>query len=112
MKLQIHIERLVLEGLPLGSHDKLPVQGEVQAELTRLLTEAGLAHELQTGGAIPRLQAAGIAMTRRDKPAELGRRIAGAIHSAIGTAPPSREDRAGRPRLAKPHAGGPKRMSK
>jgi len=109
MKLQIHIERLVLEGLPLGSADKLPVQGAVLAELMRLLTQAGLAHALQTGGAVPSLQGAEITMTRRDKPAELGKRIAGAIHSAIGATPSTLGHQSS---FSKSQGGGVKGMGK
>lgn len=94
MKLEIHIERLVLEGLPVNSAGGHHVQRAVQAELARLLGEAGLAPELQAGGSLPHLKSADIGMTRGDKPAELGQRIAQAVHGAIATK--SRESRAHR----------------
>jgi hypothetical protein len=112
MKLQIHIERLVLEGLSLNSIGCRQAQAAVQAELTRLLIESGLAHELQAGGAVPHRKAAEIAMTRRDKPAEVGKRIAGAIHNAIGTAPSTRGPRSGKPWFSTPHGDGVKGMGK
>jgi hypothetical protein len=37
----LHIERLVLEGLPVGSHDGPLVQAAIEAELARLIGEGG-----------------------------------------------------------------------
>jgi hypothetical protein len=103
MKLQIHIERLVLEGLPVNGAGGHHVQGAVQAELAWLLSQAGLAHELQSGGAVPRLKTAEIAMTRDDKPTELGERIAQAIHGAIAAKSPQPGHRAGKLSISTKH---------
>ena len=98
MKLRIYIERLVLEGLPVNGAGPHHVQDAVRAELERLLSQAGLAHELQGGGVLARLKAAEIAMMRGDTTAELGKRIAQAVHGAIAdtSSPPPRQ-RVGNP---------------
>jgi hypothetical protein len=57
MKLNVHIERLVLEGLPVGGNDGHRVRAAVTAELERLIRAHGVSDTLHTAGAVPAMQA-------------------------------------------------------
>jgi hypothetical protein len=84
MNIRIHIERLILDGLPI-THSQGPlVQAAVEAELTRLLTENGLAGNLQAGGAVPRVRANGMQLAPGSNPAQMGTQIAQSVYSGIG----------------------------
>ena len=84
MNIQLHIERLILDGVTLGPGQRVLVQAAVEAELTRLLAANGLDPTLATGGALPRVQANSIHLAAPSQPANLGNQIAGAVYSGIG----------------------------
>jgi hypothetical protein len=84
MKIHLHIERLVLEGLPTAAHQGAQVQCALERELARLLAVSGLSQELRGGIAVPSLPAAGIEVHRENHAARLGREVARAVHGAIG----------------------------
>lgn len=80
----ISIERLILDGLPLTHAQHPLLQAAIEAELARLLAADGLAHDLQSGGAFPRVPVGSIQLTGHDTPMHLGQQIARAVHSSIG----------------------------
>lgn len=80
--IKVHIERLVLEGLPVGRSQGPLVQAAVQAELSRLLTEGGLGPELAAGGAVPSVPAESIRLGGSG-PGEMGRQIARSVYGGI-----------------------------
>ena len=95
MNINIHIERLILDGLPVTSNQGALVQAAVETELTHLLTEQSLSRS--SAGAVPRLSAGAIQLTQDSKPAQLGQQIARSIHGGLTAAPASpRPTRAGR----------------
>lgn len=84
MTIHLHIERLVLEGLPLEKRHGPQVQAAVEAELARLLAAGGLALELQAAAAVPRRPAEGIQLGNESHPARLGQQIAQSVYGGIG----------------------------
>jgi hypothetical protein len=84
MKIVLHIERLVLDGLPVASTRRVAVGAAVERELTRLLASGGLGAHLAHGGALPRIAAPQIRFARRDRADAMGVRIARAIYGGIG----------------------------
>ena len=84
MKINLHIERIVLDGLPVASHERAIVQLALENELARLLAIGGLSPELAPGGPVPYVAADPIQFTSGAVPAHMGRQIAGAVHSGIG----------------------------
>ena len=82
MNIQLHIDRLVLDGIEVAYSAHPLLQTTVQAELTRLLSANGLAAGLQTGGARPTIYAQPIQLTG-DNPVQLGRQIARAVYGGI-----------------------------
>lgn len=84
MNINVHIERLILDGLPVAHRERPMLQAAVEAELARLLTSEGLAPHLLTGGAIPRLRGGNIQLTSEGDTGQLGRQIAWAVYGGIG----------------------------
>jgi hypothetical protein len=84
MNIHLHIERLILDGMPITNQQGPLVQTAVEAELTRLLTEQGFANSLQAGGALPLLQAQPVQFTPGNSPVQLGTQIAQSVYSGIG----------------------------
>jgi hypothetical protein len=83
MKISVHIEHLILEGLPVARHQGVLVQAAVEAELARLLAEGQLDPQLLSGGAVPRLAANTIQLSPAVNPTRLGQQIAQAVHGGI-----------------------------
>jgi hypothetical protein len=84
ININIHIERLILDGLPISHSQRPMVQAAVEAELARLLTNDGLAPGLQTGGMAPRIPGGDIQLTGDNNPKALGQQIAQAVYGGIG----------------------------
>jgi hypothetical protein len=84
MNIQLHIERLVLDGLPLGPGGGARVQAAVEAELARLLSEGGVADGWLAGGVMPEVRAAPIQLSVGARPAEIGGQIASSVYRSIG----------------------------
>src|SRR6266852_529340 len=86
MNITVHIERLVLEGLPVGSHDAPAVQAAVEAELSRLLSQGGIASSLRRGADLHYLRADSLSLRHCARPVTIGAQIASALHRTIGNA--------------------------
>lgn len=84
MRINLHIERLILEGLPVTSLQGPQLQAAIEKELTRLLALHGLSDELRRGTALPRVRAGTIQLGKDNQPARLGQSIARAVHEGIG----------------------------
>ena len=86
MNINLHIERLILDGLPFEARHRAMLQTEIETELARLLTQNNIAANWQSGGAVPDVRADAIQLTTHDNPAQLGRQIAGSVYGGIGKA--------------------------
>ena len=84
MRVELHIERLVLDGLEVapGQGDRL--RGAVAAELGRLLRQGALAPALAAGGARPHLAGGVLRPAAEGGGARLGRQIARAAYDGLG----------------------------
>lgn len=82
MNINLHIERLVLDGVNLAAGQRHLLQASVETELTRLLTDGGLAPSLARGSALPKLSGSGIQMTTSN-PIQIGRQIAQSVYGGI-----------------------------
>lgn len=79
----LHIERLVLEGLPVGAHEGPLVQAAIEAELVRLFADGALTRAGLQGGAVPLVRAEPMVLTEGRGEA-LGTQIGQAIYGGIG----------------------------
>ena len=84
MSINLHIERLILDGLPVTSSQGPLVQAAVEAQLAHLLRAEGLNPELRAGGALPSVKARNIQMVSDPNPSQLGQQIAQAVYRGIG----------------------------
>jgi hypothetical protein len=84
MKIQVDIERLVLDGIDIPAGQRPLLQAAVEAELARLLTTGGLNPALLSGGATPSLRANVMQWSGGSNPAQLGRQIAQTVYRGIG----------------------------
>ncbi len=84
MNINIHIERLILDGLPIAHNHGPLVQAAVEAELARLLAADGLGPSLQAGGALYRVPGGSIQLMGDGNPNTLGQQIARAVYGGIG----------------------------
>lgn len=84
MSTQVHIERLVLDGIDVPYSQRPQLQAAVEAELARLLAAGGVAPSLRAGGAVDRVPGRAVQLTGDGDPAHLGTQIARAVHGGIG----------------------------
>ena len=83
MNVHLHIDRLVLEGLPVTAAQGPLVQAAVEAELAWLLTDRGLAPGLLAGGALRRTTGTALGMSPDATPGELGTGVARSVHGGL-----------------------------
>lgn len=84
MNINLHIERLVLDGLPVEPHQKSVVEQAVTSELTRLIREGGLSSSFTSGVAVPVITGSNIQLTGNPKPVDIGQQVARAVYGGIG----------------------------
>lgn len=91
MKIEIRIERLILDGLPLAQLDGASIQAAVEAELVRLLADGAEARALAegwgAGAALPRLSAPAISLPATPRPAEIGEQVARSVYGVVARNP-------------------------
>ena len=80
--IQLHIERLILDGLPVSRTDGAVVQAAIETELTRLLTEGGLPRI--SAGSVENISGGRIQLMPETNPTQTGYQIAGALMEGIG----------------------------
>jgi hypothetical protein len=83
MNINLHIDHLVLDGLPLEEGQGGAIQAAVEAELARLLASGDLASALRMGGARASVAGGDIQLTGNHSPAALGRQIGRAVYGGI-----------------------------
>jgi hypothetical protein len=83
MNIKLHIERLVLDGVNIAPEQRHVLQASVETELTRLLTDRGLAPSLAQGVALPRISTSGMQLTSNN-PTQIGQQIAQSVYGGIG----------------------------
>jgi hypothetical protein len=86
MHIELHIERLVLDGVALSSRDRAALTRAVSSELSRLLTN-GLHPDVLSGGAHAAVTGGSIAFDTAAGGGRLGEQIARAVHGGIGITP-------------------------
>lgn len=84
MNINLHIDRLILDGVNITPSQRHLLQASVQTELARLFTEGGMSSGLASGGALPHVSASGIQLANGNDPAQLGRQIAQSVYGGIG----------------------------
>jgi hypothetical protein len=87
MKINISIERLILDGISIPHHQRPSLQAAVEMELARLIEAGGLSPSLMGGGVMPGLEAGDMRLSNDSNPERLGRQIARSVYAGIGDRP-------------------------
>ena len=83
MTIHVHIERLVLDGLPVARTQRGTLAGALETELGRLLAGEGIGPGLTAGGALTQLRAGELRLGGARGAGTLGTQIATAIHTGM-----------------------------
>jgi len=81
MNINLHIERLVLEGLPVAGGQGAVVQAAAESELARLLTSEGFAPKASMAEAY--ITAGAIQLRPAATPRQLGRQIGQTVFASV-----------------------------
>lgn len=85
MKIVLHIERLVLEGMALDAPAADAVRASLVGELTRMLRTGSVPSAFIRGRALARVQAPEVAIAPAEGPSLIGRNVARSIHAGLST---------------------------
>lgn len=84
MNIDLHIERLILDGLPVAEDHSSIVKTAVEAELSRLFQKSGISAEFKSGGAFSSMPRSSIALVPGSNSSFIGRQIAKAVYGGMG----------------------------
>jgi hypothetical protein len=85
MRIELHIESLVLDGVPLARGQLPRLQAAVVQELTRRLRDGTLAPQVVAGGGRPVVYGTPVRVGARPAAQGLGVQIAASIHAGLGS---------------------------
>jgi hypothetical protein len=83
MTIRVHIDRIVLEGLPVRKREGPAVKLAVEKELARLFAEGGIPPVLAAGGAYPDVPGGKMTVSGTS-PREIGTAIARSVYGGMG----------------------------
>ncbi len=84
MNINLHIERLVLDGINIASGQSRLMQAGLTTELTRMLRDRGLSPGLAKGINLSSVSTDGIEFAGSTTLKQLGRKIAQTVYGEIG----------------------------
>jgi hypothetical protein len=82
--IHLYIERLILDGWPVERGQGQHIQAALEAELSDLLTQNGLAQNLQVNTAVPSVRGDVMYLGSDNNLTQMGTQIAQSVYSAIG----------------------------
>lgn len=83
MNINFHIERLVLDGVSVKSHQRHILKTTLETELGRLLAQHRITSDLQSGGAFNTIRTDLIDVGEKNEPSHLGQQIARSVHGGL-----------------------------
>ena len=84
MNINLHIDRVVLEGLNIQAHERSFVEASLKTELVRLFAAGGVSESVIAESTLGRISASGIRLTENNDASNLGEQIAQSIYGEIG----------------------------
>jgi hypothetical protein len=84
MNISLHIERLILDGITVGSNQGTLIQAAVEMELKRLLAADMVSSTLRTAPMVASTPAASIQLRADGDPIRLGHQVANAVMGSLG----------------------------
>jgi hypothetical protein len=85
MNINLHIERLILDGLPVRPGENRTLQIALEHELSRLVLASGLPPTFSTAGAVPHVGPGTVRFSERDNAKQLGTKIAQSVHQGLSS---------------------------
>lgn len=82
MKVHLHIERLIVDGLPISTAQGALLKAALSSELARLFETQHWNEQLKSES-LPQLRGDSFAHRAEDSPRQLGNKIAAAIHGSV-----------------------------
>ncbi|TXI20847.1 MAG: hypothetical protein E6Q62_00350 [Nitrosomonas sp.] len=84
MKINLHIDHVLLDGIDIKPGEQHSVKAALEAELSRLLTEHGaLVPEFTQNLAVPRITSESIQLSGDNNPMQIGKQIAQSVYGGI-----------------------------
>lgn len=84
MNINLHIERLVLDGVSVEPHQRAELKAAVEAELGYLLVSNGIGQGVQLSNRFRAVSGGVISIENIHEPASLGQQIGNAVYRGIG----------------------------
>lgn len=84
MKINLNIERLVIDSLPIGQGQAPQLQAVIERELAHLLSQGEDFERLTSAGAVASIDGGAIHVTPGAGTVGLGKQIAAAVHWGFG----------------------------
>jgi hypothetical protein len=85
MRINVHIDRLVVDGFDLDRRQRPLMQAAFERELARLLAQDGLSSEMSSGVALRSLNAPSIQIAKaNNSPDAFGEQVAQAVYRGMG----------------------------
>jgi len=83
MNINIHIDRLLLDGIDATPRQLTLVKSSLEARLANLLARKGIGPQLQNGGVVRTVQTDPMGPVSESDPSGLGDRIARSVHGGL-----------------------------
>jgi hypothetical protein len=84
MRIHLHIERVVLDGVPVSATERPLLHIAMETELTELLRNGELSDELRAGTALAHLRAGAVRVGKDSNAKRLGTDIAHVVFQGLG----------------------------
>ncbi len=84
MNINVHIERLILHGVGIKSHQKKELKVTIESELRQQLVSQGIGSMMQSNSNRQVVKGGSIAIENIRKSASLGQQIGKAVYKGIG----------------------------
>ena len=83
MNINLHIDRLILEGVDIAPHQRHLLHSSITAELTRMFSNGSLAPGFAAGFSVANISGGGVQLAGNN-PTQLGQQIAQSVYRDIG----------------------------
>lgn len=83
MNINLHIERLVLDGVSIEPHQRADLKAAVETELSQRLVSQGIGSTMQSDNNRQSVRGGSISIENIRKPTSLGQQIGSAVYRGI-----------------------------
>jgi len=84
MKINLHIEHLVLDGVSVEPHQRAELKAAVESELSRLLVSNGIGLDVQSGNSFRAIPGGLISIKYNQQLTNLWQQIGDAVYRGLG----------------------------